>query len=138
MQFAGGVAFERQHGVVAQHAAAIVGDTDQAAAAGFDFHPDRCRARVKRVFKQLLDDGSGAFHYLARGDLIGDVVGENADSAQDPILAFPHGAGALHPDFVASGAPPFPVAVIDVALLFLHLHFAFGTSHLPYAIFPES
>ncbi len=82
-QFAGGVALEGQQRVVAQHAAAIVDDADQAAAAGFHFDANVGGAGVERVFEQLLDDGSGPFHYFAGGDLVGDLVGKYADAAHD-------------------------------------------------------
>ena len=82
-QFAGGVAFEGQQRVVAQHAAAIVHDADQPAAAGFDFHPQIGRAGIQRVFEQFLDDRCRPFHHFARGDLVGDLVGKNADAAHE-------------------------------------------------------
>ncbi len=85
-QFAGGVALEGQQGVVAQHAAAIVGNADQAAAAGFDFHAHIGRARVERIFEQFLDHRSGPLDNFAGGDLIGDLVGKDADAAHVPTI----------------------------------------------------
>ncbi len=82
-QLAGGVALEGQQGVVAQHAAAIVDDADQAPAAGFDFDAEIGGAGVERVFEQFLDDRSGPLHHFAGGDLVGDLVGKNADAAHD-------------------------------------------------------
>ena len=82
-QFAGGVALEGQQRVVAQHAAAVVHDADQPAAAGFHLDAQIGRAGVERVFEQFLDDRSGPFHHLAGGDLVGDLVGENADAAHE-------------------------------------------------------
>ena len=61
--------------------AAVVGDADQPPAAGFDVHPDIRRARIERVLEQFLDDRCRPLHHLSRGDLVGDVVGENADAA---------------------------------------------------------
>ena len=80
-QLAGGVAFEGEQRVVAQHAAAIVDDADEAPSAGFDLDAQLGRAGVERVFEQLLDDRGRALHDFAGGDLVGDLVGENADAA---------------------------------------------------------
>ena len=75
------MALEGQQGVVAQHAAAIVGDANETAAAGFHFDANLRRARVERVFEQFLDHRSGTLHHLAGGDLVGDLVGQNAYAA---------------------------------------------------------
>ncbi len=80
VQFARGMAFEGQHGVVAQHAAAIVDDADETAPGVFDLDADAGSARVDRVFEQFLDDGRGPLHHFAGCDLIGDVIGENPDA----------------------------------------------------------
>ena len=82
-QLAGGVALEGEQGIVAQHAAAIVDDADQAPPAGFHFHAHFRRARVERVLKQFLDDGSGPLDHFAGGDFVGDLVGKNADAAHE-------------------------------------------------------
>jgi hypothetical protein len=81
MNFGGGVTFEGEEGVVAGHAAAVVGNTDEAAAAGFDFDADAGGASVERILQQFLDDGGGAVDDLAGGDLVGDLVGENMDAS---------------------------------------------------------
>ena len=80
-EFGGGVALEGEQGVVADHAAAVVGDADELAAAGFDLDADAGRAGVERVLQQLLDDRGRPVDDLAGGDLVGDLVGENADAA---------------------------------------------------------
>ena len=54
VQLAGGVALEGQQGVVAQHAAAIVGDADQPPAAVFDFDADVGGARRRASFRAAL------------------------------------------------------------------------------------
>ena len=82
-QFAGGVALEGEQGVVAQHAAAIVDDADEAAAAGFHFDAKVGGAGIEGVFEQFLDDGSGALDYFAGGDFVRDLVGKYADAAHD-------------------------------------------------------
>src|SRR5262249_12444944 len=82
-QFAGGVALESEQRVVAEHPAAVVDDPDQAAAPGLDVDAKVGGAGVERVFEQLFDDGSGPFDHFAGRDLVGDLVGENADAAHD-------------------------------------------------------
>ena len=77
------MALEGQQGIVAQHAAAVVDDADQAPAAGFHFDAHVGGAGVERIFQQFLDDGGGPLHHFAGRDLVGDLVGENADAAHE-------------------------------------------------------
>ena len=81
LDFRGGVALEGQQGVVAHHAAAVVGDLDELLAAGFDLDPDAGGAGVERVLEQFLDHRSRALHHFAGGDLVGNGFGENVDAA---------------------------------------------------------
>ena len=76
-----GVALKGQQGVVAVHAVAVVGDADQLAAAGFDFDANAHGAGVEGVLKQLFDHGRGPIDHFAGGDLVGDLIGKNADLA---------------------------------------------------------
>lgn len=46
----GGMAFKGEHGVVAKHATAVVGDSQQTAAAGFGLNGDRSGPCVERIF----------------------------------------------------------------------------------------
>jgi hypothetical protein len=80
-QFGGCVALEGEQGVVAIHALAVVGDADQLAPAGFHFHANARGAGVQRILQELLHDGGRTVDHLAGGDLIGDLVGKNADAA---------------------------------------------------------
>ena len=85
-QLAGGMAFEGQQRVVAQHAAAIVHDADEPPSARFHLDAQIGSAGVERVFEQFLDHRSRPFHHLSRGDLIGNLVGQDADAAHvEPI-----------------------------------------------------
>ena len=77
----GGVALEGQHGVVAHHAAAVVGHLDELLAAGLNVDADAARARIQRVLQQLLDHRRRTLHHLAGGDLVGYIFGENVDAA---------------------------------------------------------
>ena len=79
-QLRSGVALEGQQRVVAIHALAVVGDADELAAAGLDFDANAVGAGVERVFQQLLDDGGGPVDHFAGGDLVGHLVGKNADA----------------------------------------------------------
>jgi hypothetical protein len=56
---------QRQARVVGLHARAVVDDAHALAAAAVDVDLDARRARVQRVFDQLLDHRSGAFDHLA-------------------------------------------------------------------------
>ena len=73
------MALEGQHRVVARHAFAVVLDAQEATAPGLNVHLDAERARVNRVLDEFLGDRGGALDHLARGDLVGDVVGEDTD-----------------------------------------------------------
>lgn len=75
------MALEGEQSVVANHAAAVVSDADEAASAGFDFNADACGSGIEGVFEEFFHDRGGAVDDFASGDLIGDLVGENADAA---------------------------------------------------------
>jgi hypothetical protein len=74
------MALESQKGIVAHHAAAIVGDLDQLLAARFHLHPDARCARIQRILQQLLQHRRRTLHHLARGDLVGNMLGKYVDS----------------------------------------------------------
>ena len=84
-QLGGGVALEGQQRVVAIHAVAVVGDADEPAPAGFDLDADAGGAGVERVLQQLLHHRGGPVHHLAGGDLVGNLVGKNADAAHKTL-----------------------------------------------------
>jgi hypothetical protein len=85
-ELGGGVALEGEKGVVADHAVAVVGDADELAATGFDFDADAGGCGVEGVFKELFDDGGGAFDDFAGGDLVRHEVGEDTDAAHGSIV----------------------------------------------------
>ena len=76
-----GMPVEREHRVLAPHAGAVVAHLDQRLAAVLQLDPHVARAGVERVLDQLLDHGSRALDHLARGDLVGDGVGQDGDAA---------------------------------------------------------
>src|SRR5580693_7780941 len=81
------MAFEGEHGIVAHHAAAVVGDLDQLFATSFDVDLDASRACVERVLEQLFYHRGRALHHFAGGDLVGDVLGEDVDAAHGAVLS---------------------------------------------------
>ena len=52
--------------------------------AGFDLDADAVGAGVERILQQFLDHGRWPVHHLAGGDLVGHLVGKNADAAHKP------------------------------------------------------
>jgi hypothetical protein len=77
---AGGVPLEREHGIVASHAAAVIGDANEGATTVLDVHLDGGRARVERVLDQLLHDGRRSLHHFTGSDLVGDGPAEHANA----------------------------------------------------------
>jgi hypothetical protein len=72
---------ERQQRIVAHHAHAVVGKTNQTAATGLDVQAELGCAGIERIFEQFFDDASGTLDHLSRGDFVGNDVGKNADAA---------------------------------------------------------
>jgi hypothetical protein len=73
---AGRVARQRQFDLVLIDALAIVPDTHQLLATGYDVNLNGLRARVETVFDQLLDDRSRPLNDLAGGNLINQMIWE--------------------------------------------------------------
>src|SRR5258708_195744 len=71
---------KRQQRIVVNHAAAIVNHANHALAARFDFHANRPRPRIQRVFEQLLHDRRGPLDHFASGDLVCNVLRKYAYS----------------------------------------------------------
>ena len=78
---------EGEQGIVAVHAAAIVADLDQAATAPAQLDADLGRPRVKGVLDQFLAHRRRPLDYLARGNLVRDLVCQYADAAHDPFTS---------------------------------------------------
>ena len=75
------MALEGEHGVVAHHAASVVGDLNELFAARLDADLDARGAGVEGVFEHLLDHGRRPLHHFAGGDLVGNGFGEYVDAA---------------------------------------------------------
>ena len=71
----GGVALQREQGLVRTHALAVVLDPDVGFAAVAELHLDAAGSCVDRVFHEFFDHSNRTLNYLACGDLIGDSVG---------------------------------------------------------------
>ena len=74
------VAFEAEQRVIAAHAQTVIRHANQAASAGQHIHRDVGGLRVEGVLHQLLHDAGWPLHHLAGGDLIGDLLGQQADA----------------------------------------------------------
>ncbi len=75
------MSLEGEQRVIAHHAAAVVHDADELAAAALDLDADAGGTGIKRIFEQLLDHRRRAVHHFAGGDLVSDLVGEYVDAA---------------------------------------------------------
>jgi hypothetical protein len=60
---------------------------DEAAAAGADVDVDLGGSGVEGVFEELLEDGGGALDDFAGRDLVGDVLGQEADAVHAEFTA---------------------------------------------------
>src|SRR5271155_1066824 len=78
---------EGEHGIVAYHAASVVGDLDQLLAARLNVDLNARGARVQRVLEQFFHHRGRALHHLAGGDLVGDVLGEYVNAAHGAVLS---------------------------------------------------
>ena len=65
---------------------AVIDDADQLAAACLDLHAYAGGASVQGVLEQLLHHRSGTLDHLARGDLVGNLVGKDANTAHRVIV----------------------------------------------------
>ena len=64
---------------VSTHSAAVIDHLNQRPSALAVIHRDGRTSGIDGIFHQLLDDRSGTAHHLARGDLVGDPVGQHSD-----------------------------------------------------------
>jgi hypothetical protein len=78
-----GVSLEREHGVVALHAAAVVAHADQLASAFLDGDIDGGGAGVECVFDELFHRRCGALHHFAGSNLVGDGGWEYGDACHE-------------------------------------------------------
>ena len=88
--FRGGVALEGEHGIVAHHAAAVVGNLDQLLPARLDLNANTRGTGVQRVLQQFLYDRRRTLDHLAGSDLVGNSLGKNVNLAhgtQEPVVS---------------------------------------------------
>ena len=72
------MAFQSQKGILPGHPFPIVFHRHQPLPGPFEANADPGGAGVHRVLHELLHHACRAFHYLARGDAVGDLVGKHA------------------------------------------------------------
>jgi hypothetical protein len=84
LDFAGGVAFQAEQGVVAAHAHSVIGHADEAASAGLDFDGQAGGLGVEGIFHQFFDHAGRAFDDFAGGDLVGHLLGQQTDAVHLP------------------------------------------------------
>ena len=75
------MAFQTEQDIVLIHAFAIIDDPDKTGSATFDLDLDMVGPGIEAVFQQLFDDGSRALDDLACGDLVDQLLGEDADDS---------------------------------------------------------
>ncbi len=102
----GRMARQRERQLLGGDAAAVVGDRNALDAAFFQADRDLRRARVERVFEQLLDDCRGPFDHLAGGDLRDQLVIQLLDGAVG-------GDGRVHAAIIAPGPTAYRGALIS-------------------------
>jgi hypothetical protein len=72
--FAGGVPFDTQQGVISVHPGAVVKDTNYCGAAARDRHFDPARTCVDAVLDQFFHDRCRSFDHFSRGNLACDFI----------------------------------------------------------------
>ena len=73
------MALEGEHGVIARHPFAVIRHTQEPAPAPFDINLYPARPGINRVFNQLFSDRRRTLDHLTGGDLIGKLVGKDAN-----------------------------------------------------------
>ena len=81
LEFRRGMPLEREHGIVAHHAASVVRDLNKLLPARLNRNLDAGRARVERVLEQFLYHRRRTLHHLAGGDFIGDLLRKYVNAA---------------------------------------------------------
>ena len=90
-QLRGGVALDGEVEIGRRHAAAVVDDADQPAAAALDRHRNAAGAGIDGVLDEFLDGGGGPLDHLARGDAVDEDRIEPADGHPSLTHAPPRG-----------------------------------------------
>jgi hypothetical protein len=86
-----------------QHSTSVIDDLDELAASGFNVDANAMGTGVERILQQLLDHRSWALDYLAGGDFVGDIFGEDVDATHQ-ILRYMKSSGWW---LVARNSRPF-------------------------------
>ncbi len=70
--------------LIRDYSAAVVPDPDESDTTALHVDFDPARAGVQAVLDQLFDDRGGALNDFARGDLVDELVGKDADRHRGP------------------------------------------------------
>ena len=72
---------EREQSIVAQHAAAVVGDLNEFFPAGFDLNPDAGGTCIQGIFEQFLGYRSWSLDHFTGGNFVGNIFGKDVNFA---------------------------------------------------------
>src|SRR5579862_4970923 len=72
---------QREDGVLATHAASVVGDRNEAESAAFDLDREVARSRIDGIFDELLDRRGWTLDHFACRDLAGHLLRQDVDDA---------------------------------------------------------
>ncbi len=76
---AGGMPLKCQRQLILGNSCAVIAHANEADTSLFQLDVDTPRPGIETVLDQLLDNGGGAFDHLAGGDLVDQLIGQNAD-----------------------------------------------------------
>ena len=79
--------FERQAGIRFAHATTVIRYLNQGFTPVSIVHRNRMASRIDRIFHQLLDNRCRPFNDLTGGNLVGNSVGQYADTIQFHLLS---------------------------------------------------
>ena len=81
-----GVSEERQKSVITEHPGPVVVNADETLASPIEFNTEVGGAGIERVFQQFLDDRRRALNDFTGGNLIGNSIGKDANTAHRNFL----------------------------------------------------
>ena len=68
------MAFEAEQGIVAAHAAAVIGHPDERPPTGTDLDDNACGSGIERILNQFLDHTGRALDDLTGRNLVGNLL----------------------------------------------------------------
>ncbi len=76
-----GVPVQGQDGILTTHPGSVIAHRNQDLAAVLQLDPHMASTRIECILDQLLHHRGGTLHHLARGDLVGDGIREDCNTA---------------------------------------------------------